>query len=114
MSILAWSRSPPRRATTAWCCAKITATITLPRRRRAAAAVPDILPTTQARVAGPDRSEHESDRERRPADRNGRPDLSDPVLHPGNPDPDRAARREARLSLGLGQRPHDHAALRTR
>ena len=52
--------------------------------------------------------------ERRPADRNGRPDLSDPLLRSRERHPDRPGGREVRLRLGVGQRPHDDPELRAR
>ena len=52
--------------------------------------------------------------ERRPADRDGRPDLSDPVLRSRERHPDRPGGREVRLRFGVGQRPHDDPELRAR
>ena len=51
---------------------------------------------------------------RRPADRDGRPHLSDPVLRSRERHPHRPGGRKIRLRLGVGQRPHDDPALRAR
>ena len=52
--------------------------------------------------------------QRGPADRNGGPDLSDPVLRSREHDQDRPGRRKVRLPFGVGQRPHDDPELRAR